>query len=371
MEQVGNQDGVKIVGWNRDEDIRGNWWCEVENFKTFKEDWNYVIEIDAVVRYPQGLPEEGEGVTFCSQNRPLASWPRNEKEGVAYNHDVASVRQCLSKWCFSVMESSADTTSLMQRGRGSKRHRSPTPRRRRIPFKARPRNDRSSSRAAWRRAPSRPSTTGTGPSSTASWAPPPWRRHGRGAPRDACAPNLEQEEEYEDVEVVDEAAGPSEGIEPPPTPVFDDGVRAWGELTGILDPMDEPEQLIDPAIVNSSVERMNNMQPHERQRLALDLVRFMALMFAEALRMLSLTNLGVQVRGMLIASSSTRWLGAGAGSAPTRTSRLSKDGKGITQGRNPTRTSGLRTDSTGIIPKLKLMSIGTTGNGDLLMSKMG
>ena len=113
------------------------------------------------------------------------------------------------------------------------------------------------------------------------------------------------EGECDEVEVVNESAGPSTGMEQPPTPVFDDGIRTWGELTGILDPMDEPEQLIDPAIVNSSVERMNNMQAVERQRLALDLLRFMALLFAEALRMMNLANLAEPNAGD--ASSLLQW----------------------------------------------------------------
>ena len=132
--------------------------------------------------------------------------------------------------------------------------------------------------------------------SSLSWAAAPWRQRGRGVAR--ASRHEDQEEvdvEIEEVceeETADATAGPSEGPDQPPVPVFDDGIRTWGELTGILDPMDEPEQLIDPAIVGNSVERMNNMQMEERQRLAIDVVRFMALMFAEALRMMSLANLG-------------------------------------------------------------------------------
>ena len=83
--------------------------------------------------------------------------------------------------------------------------------------------------------------------------------------------------------------------------------------------MDEPEQLIDPAIVNSSVERMNNMQAVERQRLALDLLRFMALLFAEALRMMSLANLAEQPAG----DSSGRHLGT----RPGKSTRFTEKGR--------------------------------------------
>ena len=294
MEQVGNQVAMKIGGWNRDEDLHADHCFVQQGLENFDAKMNFGQGMDVVDLSFQGVPDCRDVVLR------VAAKPDPDDKGKTMkcrkkSGDISSTEPGWESWGSSGQE---EAVSLMQKGQRSKRHRSPTPRRRRIPFKARPRDVHGSSdrRGSGSRAPSRPSTGESRPTSTSSWAVPPWRRHGRGAAHRDRVPNKENEEECEEVEVevVNDTARPSDWA---PTPVFDDGIRTWGELTGILDPMDEPEQLIDQAIVNNSVERMNNMQPQERQRLALDLVRFMALMFAEALRMMSLANLAENEAG--------------------------------------------------------------------------
>ena len=310
-----------ICGWNRDEGVQGVPQC-MRNLCTnpVKDACQDVNVCVLGMSSELNVTNVGQGTCLnkgCPGILPevmACDYPWKEPDGgIIMTDGTAHIRERMAARR-SMVVGQVEEFSLMQRGQGSKRHRSPTPRRRRIPLRTRARSDYSSSgwtdrRAAWQRTPSRPANAGSRPTSTHSWAAAPWRQHGRGAARasrheDQEEVDVEIEEACEE-ETADATAGPSEGPEQPPVPVFDDGIRTWGELTGILDPMDEPEQLIDPAIVGNSVERMSNMQVEERQRLAIDLVRFMALMFAEVLRMMSLANLGGTKPGD--ASSMLQW----------------------------------------------------------------
>ena len=76
----------------------------------------------------------------------------------------------------------------------------------------------------------------------------------------------------------------------PPLPPFEEGIRTWGELIGILDPMDEAEQIIDPLVVTNGVDRIRRMGEEERSQLAIQLVRFLAILYAEILRMLQMVD---------------------------------------------------------------------------------
>ena len=298
----------------------------------------------------QEMPEKGDLTEAWSRNRMLPSGI--ELAQTCATTMCATLNRSPCSWMkrSSPLDIIEDEISLMQRSKGPKRHRSPTPRRRRIPARTHARNDHDTRswherRATWLRKPPRRPTEESRPSCITSWAPPPppWKRRG-GAPRDDREPaRREGDGEGDEVEVVNESAGPSTGVAPPPTPVFDDGIRTWGELTGILDPMDEPEQLIDPAIVNSSVERMNNMQAVERQRLALDLLRFMALLFAEALRMMSMANLAVPPTGD--ASSLLQWPSSRLRTLPAL--KACKRGKGTPDGHD--RDAGKETRDVNVV----------------------
>ena len=167
-----------------------------------------------------------------------------------------------------------DGVWMMQRGKGkdNKRRRAPTPRRRRIPARGRPRQ------ASWTR-------TTTRPTCSESWVDVPWRR-GRG--RSSREPEPDEEEEP----TVNLTAASSAPAEAPPLPPFEDGIRTWGELIGVLDPMDEPESVIDPLVVENGVDRIRRMGSEERGQLAIQLVRFLAILYAEILRMLQLAEEG-------------------------------------------------------------------------------
>ena len=174
-----------------------------------------------------------------------------------------------------------DATVMMQRGRSHKRVRSPTPRRRRAP--ARPAQPsgrtrhpvpaRLHQRARWIHNPSRPSSTST-------WR---CRRENRGHRQEEAEPGTREE-----VNLTGEARGSDEH----PVPPLDNGTRTWGELTGLLDPMDELGQLIAPVVLENSVERIGLMSAEERGQLAVNLVRFLALFFTEILRMLNMAEMG-------------------------------------------------------------------------------
>ena len=187
-------------------------------------------------------------------------------------------------------QSELDALWLMQRGKGkdNKRRRSPTPRRRRIP--ARPRqqvepSQRQYRRAAWARTPTRPTCS-------QSWVDVPWRRHRAARSRGSREDEPEHEEE-EGEPAINLTAGPSTpAAAPPPLPPFEDGIRTWGELIGILDPMDDPESVIDPLVVENGVDRIRRMGSEERGQLALQLVRFLAILYAEILRMLQMAEQG-------------------------------------------------------------------------------
>ena len=97
-------------------------------------------------------------------------------------------------------------------------------------------------------------------------------------------------EEAAEEEAIKLTAGPSTGTSAPPLPPFEEGIRTWGELIGILDPMDEPESVIDPLVVENGVDRIRRMDAEERNQLAIQLVRFLAVLYAEILRMLQLAE---------------------------------------------------------------------------------
>ena len=147
--------------------------------------------------------------------------------------------------------SEQDAVWLMQKGRERKRQRSPTPRRRRIPARGRvsfePRQ-RQTWRSTWTQRPEHPTCS-------TSWANLPWRRnhgaraHSRPARPSRCHGEEREEDDVEEVEVEPEShpnASSSNMASAPPLPPFEEGIRTWGELIGILDPMDEAEQIIDP-----------------------------------------------------------------------------------------------------------------------------
>ena len=54
--------------------------------------------------------------------------------------------------------------------------------------------------------------------------------------------------------------------------------------------MDEPESVIDPLVVENGVDRIRRMGAEERSQLAIQLVRFLAILYAEILRMLQLAE---------------------------------------------------------------------------------
>ena len=113
----------------------------------------------------------------------------------------------------------------------------------------------------------------------------PWRcrRENRGS--------RQAEAELETREEVD-LTGDARGSDEHPVPPLDNGTRTWGELTGLLDPMDELDQLIAPVVLENSVERIGLMSAEERRELAVSLVRFLALFFTEILRMLNMAEVG-------------------------------------------------------------------------------
>ena len=101
---------------------------------------------------------------------------------------------------------------------------------------------------------------------------------------------MEYVEENEDAHEAHPNASSSHLLSAPPMPPFEEGVRTWGELIGILDPMDEAEQIIDPLVVTNGVDRIRRMSPEERSQLAIQLVRFLAILYAEILRMLQMVD---------------------------------------------------------------------------------
>ena len=185
-----------------------------------------------------------------------------------------------------------DDTWLMQRGKGkdNKRRRSPTPRRRRIPAR-RARTEvepsqRQYRRAAWARTPQRPTCS-------QSWVNVPWRRDRGRSSRELGTEREHKDDTQEDngeEEAINLTAAPSSEAAVPPLPPFDEGIRTWGELIGILDPMDQPEAIIDPLVVENAVDRIRRMGADERSQLAIQLVRFLAILYAEILRMLRLVE---------------------------------------------------------------------------------
>ena len=158
-------------------------------------------------RLIQGLPEKEEQGDQCREG----NWVDTETEG--------EYGECDDIW-------------MMQRGKGkdNKRQRSPTPRRRRIPARGRGRvevepSERQYRRASWARAPTRPTCS-------ESWVDVPWRRGARARGRSRQEPEHEGEGEP----MVNLTAASSTPSGAPPLPPFEEGVRAWGELIGILDP---------------------------------------------------------------------------------------------------------------------------------------
>ena len=210
-------------------------------------------------QHPQGLPDEKEpGDQQCG------------RDGVECNgeHDEP------------------DDLWLMQRGKGkdNKRRRSPTPRRRRIPARPRQRmepSQRQHRRASWARTPTRPTCS-------QSWVEVPWRRHGGARSQSSRAP--EPEPDGEEEPAINLTATSSAPAVAPPLPPFEEGIRTWGELIGILDPMDKPESVIDPLVVENGVDRIRRMGSEERGQLAVQLVRFLAILYAEILRMLQMAE---------------------------------------------------------------------------------
>ena len=169
---------------------------------------------------------------------------------------------------------------LMQKSK-QKRRRSPTPRRRRIPARGRVSfepSQRQYRRASWMRTPEEPTCS-------SSWAAAPWRRPKptREPSRPSRASEPEEDREQDEEPAINLTASSSHMPCTPPLPPFEEGVRTWGELIGIQDPMDEAEQIIDPLLVRNGVDRIRRMGTEERSDLTLQLVRFLAILYAEIL----------------------------------------------------------------------------------------
>ena len=88
-------------------------------------------------------------------------------------------------------------------------------------------------------------------------------------------------------------------------PPLDDGTRTWAELVGLLDPMNESEQLIAPVVLESAMERLRGMNDAERRGVAINLVRFLAIFYAEILQMLHAAEHGDEA-GLLQIGTSPR-----------------------------------------------------------------
>ena len=177
---------------------------------------------------------------------------------------------------------------LMQKSKQQKRRRSPTPRRRRIPARGRVSfepSQRQYRRASWMRTPEEPTCS-------SSWAGAPWRRPKptREPSRPSRASEPEDDREQDEEPAIDLTASSLYLPCTPPLPPFEEGIRTWGELIGILDPMDEAEQIIDPLVVRNGVDRIRRMGTEERSELNLQLVRFLTILYAEILRMLQMVD---------------------------------------------------------------------------------
>ena len=130
------------------------------------------------------------------------------------------------------------------------------------------------------------------PTCSSSWASVPWRR-----PRPTREPSRpsrvnESENDRDNEDAIDLTASSSHLPSAPPLPPFEEGIRTWGELIGILDPMDDAEQIIDPLVVSNGVDRIRRMSAEERSGLSIQLVRFLAILYAEILRMLQMVDQG-------------------------------------------------------------------------------
>ena len=198
-----------------------------------------------------------------------------------------------------VVEGDADEVCAMQRGRGDKRPRAPTPRRRRIPARGSNRTyhnptDRMQRRASWMRTPSRPTCS-------SSVARVPWRSRRENRGRDDRGGEREDAPERTTVDLTGGAAASTD----PGIPPLDDGTRTWAELVGLLDPMNESEQLIAPVVLEGAVERLREMDEEERRRVAVSLVRFLAVFYAEILQMLNAADHG-DVVGLLQVGKDSR-----------------------------------------------------------------
>ena len=143
-EQVGDQDVAKICGWNRDEGIHGEWWNEVIYSESFKGDMKFATGFNSLGMCLQELLEKGNLMKTCSERQLLPSWMGDGQTCAASSCTAQGTCSRRKTQSCPTPEGTADMVSLMQRSKGSKRNRSPTPRRRRIPLRTHTRNDHGS-----------------------------------------------------------------------------------------------------------------------------------------------------------------------------------------------------------------------------------
>ena len=152
------------------------------------------------------------------------------------------------------------------------------------------------SRASWMRTPSRPTCS-------SSIARVPWRSRRENRGHDDRAG---EREDAPNCTMVDLTGGASANSDQD-TPPLDNGTRTWAELVGLLDPMNESEQLIAPVVLESAVERLRGMNDEERRGVAINLVRFLAVFYAEILQMLHMAAHGDESGEREVQDSDREW----------------------------------------------------------------
>ena len=156
---VSNFEG--ICGWNRDEGVQGVPQCMRNLCTNLVNDICHDLDVCVLGRSSElNVPNVGHGTCLtkgCLEVLPeMRDWdyPRKEPDGGVTRVDgTVYISERLAAHP-SMVVGQVEEFSLMQRGQGSKRNRSPTPRRRRIPLRTRARGEYSSSgwtdrRTAW------------------------------------------------------------------------------------------------------------------------------------------------------------------------------------------------------------------------------
>ena len=185
--------------------------------------------------------EAGDGVRrpeCAKQPGSPDPWQDETKLLVQYQAQIKNEAVLVADKGLAQHPTTDEVTCLMQRRKDNKRPRPPTPRRRRIPARGRVHfepSERQMRRSSWMHNPERPT-------SSASWASFPWRRsHNATTSSRPSRPTRAEPEQEETCEAEPEEhpnASASHLPSAPPLPPFEEGIRTWGELIGILDPMD-------------------------------------------------------------------------------------------------------------------------------------